>query len=174
MQDLKHSTPYILYEIINTVFEKAFNIVNDTKLDIKKLEKKVFDKGDNALVKDIMVKKRNIVILKHIFRSQVVVLRQLKDIVPSIHDESIVLYFDELEDKLNQIISEIDILWENIDSIEDAFKSMIDIKTNFTVKILTTFSAFMLPLTLITSFYGMNVSPLPYATKPLIVYGIMF
>jgi magnesium transporter len=54
-------------------------------------------------------------------------------------------------------MSEVDILWERIDSVEDALKSMVDIKTNFTVKVLTIFSAFFLPLTLITSFYGMNV-----------------
>ena len=54
-------------------------------------------------------------------------------------------------------MSEVDILWERIDSVEDALKSMVDIKTNFTVKVLTIFSAFFLQLTLITSFYGMNV-----------------
>ncbi|MBT6779116.1 hypothetical protein HOA93_05100 [bacterium] len=63
------------------------------------------------------------------------------------------VYFEDLEDKLEQIVNEISILEEYIDSIEDAFKSMIDIKTNFVIKVLTVFSAFMLPLTLITSFY---------------------
>jgi magnesium transporter len=63
------------------------------------------------------------------------------------------VYFEDLEDKLEQIINEISILQEYIESIEDAFKSMVDIKTNFVIKVLTVFSAFMLPLTLITSFY---------------------
>ncbi|MBT3729685.1 hypothetical protein HOF65_03230 [bacterium] len=62
-------------------------------------------------------------------------------------------YFEDLEDKLEQIVNEINILQEYIDSIEDAFKSMVDIKTNFVIKMLTVFSAFMLPLTLVTSFY---------------------
>jgi magnesium transporter len=63
------------------------------------------------------------------------------------------VYFEDLEDKLEQIVNEINILQEYIDSIEDAFKSMVDIKTNFVIKVLTVFSAFMLPLTFITSFY---------------------
>ena len=63
------------------------------------------------------------------------------------------VYFEDLEDKIEQIVNEINILQEYIESIEDAFKSMVDIKTNFVIKILTVFSAFMLPLTLITSFY---------------------
>jgi magnesium transporter len=85
------------------------------------------------------------------------VSRQLQDITGKLYTDEIKAYFEEWEDKLNQIMSEIDILWERIDSVEDAFKSMVDIKTNFTVKVLTIFSAFFLPLTLITSFYGMNV-----------------
>jgi magnesium transporter len=63
------------------------------------------------------------------------------------------VYFEDLEDKLDKIVSDIEILSEHIDSVEDAFKTMIDIKTNFVIKVLTLFSAFMLPLTLITSFY---------------------
>jgi magnesium transporter len=73
------------------------------------------------------------------------------------------VYFEDLEDKLDQLLSDIEILDEYIDSVEDAFKTMIDIKTNFVIKVLTIFSAFMLPLTLITSFYGMNILDLPMA-----------
>jgi magnesium transporter len=39
------------------------------------------------------------------------------------------------------------------------------------VKVLTIFSAFLLPLTLITSFYWMNIS-LPYQEKSYFVYAI--
>ena len=81
------------------------------------------------------------------------------------------VYFEDLEDKLDKIVSDIEILSEHIDSVEDAFKTMIDIKTNFVIKVLTLFSAFMLPLTLITSFYGMNID-LPLANSHF-VYVLM-
>ena len=82
------------------------------------------------------------------------------------------VYFEDLEDKLEQIVSEIMVLEEHIDSIEDAFKTIVDINTNFTVKLLTIFSAFLLPLTLITSFYGMNVD-LPLQNSPQLVFIIL-
>jgi Mg2+ and Co2+ transporter CorA len=41
--------------------------------------------------------------------------------------------------------------------MEDTLKSIFELKTNSTIKYLTVFSAFMLPLTLITSFFGMNI-----------------
>jgi magnesium transporter len=71
------------------------------------------------------------------------------------------LYFEDLEDKLEHIVNNIHILEEHIVSVEDSLITIINIKTNSTIKILTVFSAFMLPLTLITGFYGMNTEPLP-------------
>ncbi len=41
--------------------------------------------------------------------------------------------------------------------MEDTLKSVFELETNTTIKYLTVFSAFMLPLTLVTSFFGMNV-----------------
>jgi magnesium transporter len=63
------------------------------------------------------------------------------------------VYFEDLEDKLEHIVNDIKILQEYVESIEDAYKSIIDIKTNNVMTFLTIFSTFLLPLTLITSFY---------------------
>jgi len=105
------------------------------------------------------------------FKPQVSVLRQLETAVNDIYKWEMEVYFEDLEDKLDKIVSDIEILSEHIDSVEDAFKTMIDIKTNFVIKVLTLFSAFMLPLTLITSFYGMNID-LPLANSHF-VYVLM-
>ena len=87
-------------------------------------------------------------------------------------DDEIEAYFEDLEDKLQKIITDISVLEEQVVSVEDAFKSMIDIQTNSIIKFLTIFSAFMLPLTAITSFYGMNIS-LPFQDNPHIAYASM-
>ena len=162
-KDIKVTTGYILYEITQVMLEKMFRVWNNINADVRKIEEKVFDWEDSSeLVKDIMIKKRNIITLKHMFKPQVVVLKQLEYIVNKTYKWEMEVYFEDLEDKLDQIVNEIALLQEYIESIEDAFKSMLDIKTNFVMKILTVFSAFMLPLTLVTSFYWMNVD-LPYS-----------
>lgn len=172
--EIKISTGYILYEITQAMLEKMFNVIKNIKLDIRQLETKVFETGNTSLVKDIMIKKRNIVVLKHMFKPQVVVLKQLENAINEMYQGEMEVYFEDLEDKLDLIISEIEILSEYIDSVEDAFKTMIDIKTNFVIKVLTIFSAFMLPLTLLTSFYGMNVDALPWAhTNFVIIFMVV-
>jgi magnesium transporter len=81
------------------------------------------------------------------------------------------VYFEDLEDKLDYIVNYLNIQEENIISIEDAFTSLINVKTNNVIKFLTLFSTFLLPLTLITSFYGMNIT-LPYQDTPEFFYTL--
>jgi magnesium transporter len=173
-KDIKVTTWYILYEITQIMLEEMFDVIKKMTSDIKIIESQVFDWIDKvSLVKDIMLKKRNIVLLKHMFKPQVTVLKQLELIINKIYSWKIEVYFEDLEDKLEQIVNEINILHEYIESIEDAFKSMVDIRTNFVIKVLTVFSAFMLPLTLITSFYWMNIE-LPYSENIQFISFLLF
>lgn len=71
--------------------------------------------------------------------------------------DEVELYFENLEDKLDKIFSEIQLLQENIDSMEDTLKSIFELDSNTTIRYLTIFSAFMLPLTLLTGIFGMNI-----------------
>jgi magnesium transporter len=171
-KDLKVTPVFILYDMIQAMLEKMFNVLKNIRMDTRKLERQVFDDGDTTLVKEILNKKRNITTLKHMLKPQILVLRQLELFINKHHDDEFEVYFEDLEDKLNQIVNHIDILSEYVDSIEDALKVTIDIKTNFIIKVLTIFSAFLLPLTLITSFYGMNID-FPIWTSSNFVYILL-
>jgi len=169
---LKISSGFILYEIIQAMLEKMFKVTSNIKKDLKKIENKVFIKPSSSLVKDIMIKKRNIIVLKHMFSPQVSVMKFLEFNINKLYKWVMEVYFEDLEDKLEHIVNDIHILEEYIESIEDAFKTIIDIRTNAVIKILTIFSAFLLPLTFITSFYWMNIN-LPFQNNSYFVFGIM-
>jgi len=171
--DIDVSSGLILYELIQEMLEKMFRVSLNVRRDITALEKQVFEKMSAPLVRNILVKKRNIIVLKHMFRPQMSVLIGLENHMKRLFNDEIEAYFEDLEDKLQKIITDIAILEEQVESVEDAFKSMIDIQTNSIIKFLTIFSAFMLPLTLITSFYGMNIS-LPFQDSPIFAYISMW
>ena len=156
-ENIKITSGYILYELTQAMLEKMFKVLFTVNREIKNIENKVFDSGDYSLVRDIMIKKRNIIILRNMFKPQTILFKQLEFVINKMFKWKMEVYFEDLEDKLWQINSDIVTLQEYIESVEDTFKTMIDIKTNFVIKVLTIFSAFLLPLTLITSFYGMNI-----------------
>jgi Mg2+ and Co2+ transporter CorA len=61
------------------MLEKMFRVTDNVHRDIRAIENKVFDQTSSSLVKTIMVKKRNIVVLKHMFKPQIPVLKILED-----------------------------------------------------------------------------------------------
>lgn len=167
---LKITSGYILYEIIQVMLEKMFKTYQNIRKDIRLLEKQAFERASSNLVREMMVKKRNIIFLKHMFKPQVSVMKTLEHSVNKLFNWKMELYFEDLEDKLEHIVNNINILEEHIVSVEDSLITIINIKTNSTIKLLTVFSAFMLPLTLITWFYGMNTDPLPLYPNNTIDY----
>ncbi len=163
---------FILYEVIQAMLEKIFKMVDNIRKDVRVLEKKVFDNPSSKLVKQIMIKKRNIVVLKHMLLPQISVMKQIEESMNQMFKNEMEEYFEDLEDKIEKLVRDIRILEEYTDSLEDAFKTLIDIKTNTIITFLTLFSAFLLPLTLVTSFYWMNV-PLPFEKNPYIIYWML-
>ena len=172
-EDEKINPWYILYETIQVMLEKMFRVIYNLNKDLKDLEKEIFDSPTTDQAKTILTKKRNIVLLKHIFKPQVMLLRQLEHEINKFFEWEYELYFEDLEDKIDFVLNQLLILEERIETIEDAFKNIIDIKLNKLMAFLTIFSAFMLPLTLITSFYWMNLITLPYADKPIVVHSML-
>ena len=172
-EKIKFTSGYILYEITQVMLEKMFRVIKNISREIKQLEKEVFEKSNSSLVKDIMIKKRNIVVLMHMFKPQINVLKQVETVMNKDYLWKIEVYFEDLEDKMEQIVNDVQVLWEHIDTVEDAFKTIIDIRTNRVMTFLALFSAFMLPLTFITSFYWMNIA-LPYQNDTFFVYIFLF
>jgi len=167
--DFKITSWYILYEIIQSMLEKMFKFIDKIKKDLKILEKQVFEEANASLVKEIMIKKRNIVIMKHMLLPQIHVMKLIEDRMNQMFKWEMEEYFEDLEDKISKVLNDVKILEEYINSIEDAFKTIIDIRTNNIMRFLALFSAFFLPLTLITSFYWMNIK-LPLDKNENIVY----
>ena len=84
-EDIKFTTGYILYEITQAMLEKMFGVLKKSGQDVKNLENSVFEKADSFLVKDIMLKKRNIVVLKNMFTPQVMVLKNIEHVINKIY-----------------------------------------------------------------------------------------
>jgi len=60
------------------MLEKMFTVGDNIKKDLKLIEREVFEETNSLLVKQIMIKKRNIVVLKHMFLPQIFVMKQIE------------------------------------------------------------------------------------------------
>ncbi len=170
----EHITPaFLLYEIIERFLDKTMRMLERFGKDLKVLERELWSARGTDLIRSIMTRKRNIITLKHMMKPQIAVLKMIEIRMKERFSDEVELYFENLEDKLDKIFSEVQLLQENIDSMEDTLKSVFELETNTTITYLTIFSAFMLPLTLVTSFFGMNIES-GHFDNSLITISILF
>lgn len=128
----------MLYDLIDSMIDRTFKIINRFGKDIRSLEENIFLNVGEKTISEIMIRKRNIIALKHMISPQIRVLKVLELRINALFkDDEVEVYFENLEDKVEKIYAEIQLLQENIDSMEDALKSIFDMQTNNTIKYLT-------------------------------------
>jgi len=142
-EDFKISTYYILYKLIDTMYDKAFDILSKSSRDVTSLEEQLFQskKLEKKLLENLMIKKRNIAFLKHTYLPHKEILDDLQSIIPKFYKEDLDVYFEDLSSKMDKILNNIAISFENIESLSETYNSLMTIKTNSMISVLTIFSA---------------------------------
>jgi len=176
-EQFKISPYYILYELIDEMYDKVLLGLRHFTRDLRSIEDTVFEKHamDKSILEQIMVKRRNIVTLKHMLKPQEELLDELEhdnDIKHFRWDE-LEVYFEDLQYKLDRIMGQITIVGEDSDSLYDTYNALVSMKINSIITVLTIFTAILWVMTLITWFYGMNIS-LPFAEQWFAVLYILW
>lgn len=161
-EEFKISPYYILYKILDTMYDKGIKMLTQSSKDVISLEEQLFtsSKLEKILLENLTIKKRNIVWLKHTFAPHKEILDELQNALPKFYKEDLDVYFEDLVYKFDKITNTIAISFENIASLADTYNSLMNIKTNSMITVLTIFSAITWVLTLVSGIYGMNI-PLP-------------
>ncbi len=172
-ETLGQGTGYFLYLLMYRLFNGVFPLVDQIHKQVRLIEKDLFEtSGDGNVLRDIMTLKRNTISIRSILLPQRSVIATLEHKSRKFVSEDLALYFDDVLDDIERQWSLLDTAKEMIDVLQDTHESWISHRTNNIIRVLTIFSVTMLPLTLITGLYGMNVS-LPYANSPLAFSGIL-
>ena len=158
-EEYKISPYYVLYKIIDVMYDKILLGLNKFNLDLMEMEKQVFDKSfvDTDLLKKVLIKKRNTVLLKTIISPQEEILVELQKVTANFYEGDLDVYFEDLEYKTSKILGHISIIHENIDSIGEIFNTLTNMMTNKNIGILTVLTVIIWIMTMISGIYGMNI-----------------
>jgi len=171
------SSGYLLYTIIDEMFAACFPLLDTLSEEIKDIESVVFElENPKDMLKDILSLKKDIINFRRIIIPQRMIVPQLEHKNKKFLSEDLDVYFDNVVDKVEKIYNNLETLSEIVTSLNQTNESILSHNTNNVIRVLTVFSVVMLPLTVITGFYGMNVVGLPAAQHPLaafIVIGIL-
>jgi magnesium transporter len=147
----------LLYEVLDDLFDYCFPILDKIGFKLDALEDDVFEGRSEEVVRDISNVKQEIISYRKIIKPERSTLRVLERHVERFLPDDLEDFFDDIVDAAERIWDLLDNYKEVVEALEDTNESVIAHRQNDVLRILTVFSVVLLPLTLVTGFFGMNV-----------------
>jgi magnesium transporter len=165
---------YLLYRIVDDGFDYCFPMLRKIGNKLDALEEEIFEGRSEEIVRDISNVKQEIINFRRVIRPQRPVLTDLEKVksrylAPEIDLE---IYFDDIVDAQERIWDVLENYKEVIEALEDTNESVISHRVNDILRVLTSISVIVLPLTFIASLWGMNVG-VPGEGDPEDFYAIV-
>lgn len=156
---------YIFYTIIDRLVDYCFPILRKVDQNVDRLEDSVFTDEARRIIREIAEVRRDIIALRRIIRHQIPVVEELENSNhPLLHDD-MDEYYGDIVDHLYKALDILDENAEVIASLSETADRLVTHRTNEVVRILTVISVVLLPMTLVSSIWGMNI-PLPFERSP--------
>jgi magnesium transporter len=169
---------YLLYQILDRLVDYYSPVLDDFDESIVGLEDKIFSlrTPDNSILEQIQHLKRSVLRLRRISSKQLNVIYRISHGEFQLIPPEMLPFFRDIHDHLTRIADLSESYRDLIGGALDSYLSVVSNRTNDIMKVLTIFSAVMLPLTFIAGLYGMNFDNLPelhYQYSYFVVIGVM-
>ena len=148
----------LLYEVLDDLYDYCFPILDKIGHKLDSIEDDIDDLRSEEIVHDISKAKQEIISYRKIVKPQRPALRLLERHIERFLPENLELYFDDLVDASERIWDQLDNFKEVVEALEDTNESVISHRQNDVLRLLTVMSVIILPVTLITGIFGMNVA----------------
>ena len=154
---------FLLHQIIDGIVDDYLPVMDDFDERINALEDDIFafNRGNQEILEEILGLKRSVLRVKRISSKQLEVLfRMSHGQFPQISG-AVLPFYRDIYDHLLRVSDLAESYRDLITGSLEAYLSVVSNRLNEIMKVLTIFSAVMLPLTFIAGVYGMNFDNLP-------------
>ena len=154
---------FLLHQILDQIVDYYSPVLDDFDERIDQLESDIFSlrRPNNSILEEIMDLKRGVLRLRRISAKQrEVILRMSRGEFPLI-DQQVLPFYRDVHDHIVRVTDLAESYRDLISGALDAYLSVVSNRLNEVMKVLTIFSAVMLPLTFIAGVYGMNFDNMP-------------
>lgn len=171
---------FLCHQILDQIVDYYSPVLDDFDDRIDRLEQEIFNlkQPNNEILAQIMDLKRSVLRLRRISVKQMdVILRMSRGEFPELIPEDMRPFYRDVHDHLTRVVDLAESYRDLISGSLEAYLSVVSNRLNEIMKVLTIFSAIMLPLTFIAGVYGMNFDNMPelhsrygyYATLAIMV-----
>jgi magnesium transporter len=152
---------FLLYSVLDLLVDQHFPLLESIEEHMDSLHEEIFSNPSQDLLSELLNLKRDLNVLRRQTLPQRDLFNQISRGETKFIQQQHLIYFRDLYDHMFRIGESIDSERDLATSTMEAYLSVIANRTNEIMKVLTVFSAIMLPLTLIAGIYGMNFVHMP-------------
>lgn len=166
---------FLVYLMIQQIMDYFYITMETMSERLEAIEDLLIESPAKVQLKEIYLLKRKILFLRKIIVSYCDMAEIFyKGKIPFVHKEN-QIYFMNLYEQTNRTLQSLDFYQLMISNVYDVYLTSMSNYSNQSIDTLTRFAAIFVPLSFITSFYGMNLimpETLYKITYPIII-GIM-
>ncbi len=152
---------YLMYAIIDTIVDNYFVVLEKVDDYLEKLDESLVDHPGRSVLAKIQKMKREMTLLRKWIWPMREVASQLLRIESPLISQSTRVYFRDVHDHAVYAIETIEGFRDIVGNMIDLYLSNISQRLNEIIKVLTIVSTIFVPLTFISSVYGMNFDVMP-------------
>jgi len=147
----------LFYGVIDALVDYILPILYKVETNIRAIEEDLFTQDLRHVIEDITFVRRDVIALRRIIRPQIGILANLEKVDRLFIHEELDVYFGDILDHLQKASDLLTDQDEVIEVLADSADTLASHRINEVMRILTVISVIILPLTLISGIYGMNV-----------------
>lgn len=154
---------FLLHQVFDQIVDFYSPVLDDFDERISTLEDDIFtlSRPNKAILEEIMDLKRGVLRLRRISARQLEVILRTSRGEFALIPPAILPFYRDIHDHLIRVTDLAESYRDLISGALDAYMSVVGNRMNEIMKVLTIFSAVMLPLTFLAGVYGMNFENIP-------------
>ena len=171
LSDIVQSSDSLLYNILDRLMVETYTLILRIGTEVDGINYDIFSKKSEKVIEQLSITRKNIISLNTTFKPQVRVFHKFDSGGIKGYEEDMEDYWGNILDQYQKMFDLVEDYGELIEGLSHTFDSLQTNKTNEIMRILTFISTIMLPLSVISGIYGMNVN-LPFMQEGW-VFGVI-
>jgi magnesium transporter len=172
---MKKGVGYVFHYLLDKEIDKCMQIKSILFEEFKQLEKNFINNSGKEVLGELFEKELTILEMRQTMESLTDLCLNLTKPTDNYLDNELLPYFRDIYDHAFRTTESLKSMLGRINGMRNAYQIITANRLNETMKVLTIIMAIMMPLTVITGFYGMNIK-LPLQDHPyahLFILGLM-
>lgn len=173
---MEQGSALLLYEITKALFDYCFPMLDKIGNAVNEINRQVFSDRSKTMLETISRTKMQIINFRSVIKPLRPVILTLEKVIKKYLPEDMDIYFDDITDKTEKIWDMLENYKEVIESADSTFSTLTNHTINGLMRIFTIIQVAILPMTLVSGLFSMNVKGIPMNDYPLafwVVFGMI-